>query len=214
MKTSLFGRIMPGNNKTFFNLFDDAAATALEMASLLYQSVSSANPQDLKMNFNVISRLKEKGNNIKREMYALSGQAFISPFSRDDMYALSSALNTLSDFIDIASRRVNFYNIVVTEPVKELAGLIVDCCSELTKLIVELQDISQSEVIEAHVENIKKLEHQADIVNNKAMSALIEKETDPLEIMKYSEIFSVLERATDKCELVVNVIETVIVKNS
>lgn len=214
MKTSLFGRFLPNNNQVFYNLFNNGAANSLDMAKLLYQTVSSENMHDEKMNFNQISRLKEKGGSMKHQMYAVSGKAFVSPFTRDDMYALSSALNAVSDYIDIAARRLNFYNIIVNPPIKELAGLIVDCTGELVKCIEAMDDITQVDIITGHCTRIKQMEHYADQVYTKALAALIGKETNPLEVMKYSEIFAVLEKATDKCEHVVNVIESIVIKNS
>ena len=214
MKTSLFGQLMPNKNKVFYDLFNHGANNSLEMAKLLYQTVSSENMHEEKMNFNQISRLKEKGGSMKHQMYAISGKAFVSPFTRDDMYALSSALNSVSDYIDIAARRLNFYNIIVNPPIKELAGIIVDCTGELAKCVEAMSDITQVDIITDHCIKIKQMEHYADQVYSKALGTLIAQETNPLEVMKYSEIFAVLEKATDKCEHVVNVIESIVIKNS
>jgi uncharacterized protein Yka (UPF0111/DUF47 family) len=214
MKTSIFGQALPNNNQIFYGLFNQAASNSYDMAALLYQAAGSDDLQDQKMNFNHIGRLKEKANSIKHQVLVVSGKAFISPFSRDDMYALASSINAVSDFIDVAARRINFYNINVNSPIKELAGIIVDCCTLLTKCVEALNDLKNVDTITEYCTNIKQLEHYADQVHNKALAHLLDTETDALEIIKYSEILASLERATDKCEHVVNVIESIIIKNS
>ncbi|NCD69638.1 DUF47 domain-containing protein [Mucilaginibacter agri] len=214
MKTTIFGQALPNNNQIFYSLFNKGASTSYDMAALLYQATGSNDLQDQKMNFNHISRLKEKASGLKHQVLVVSGKAFISPFSRDDMYALASSINSVSDFIDIAARRINFYNIQVIAPIKELAGIIVDSCTLLVKCVEAMNDLSQGDIITGYCTNIKQLEHYADQVYNKALAYLLDNETDALEVMKYSEVFAALERATDKCEHVVNVIESIIIKNT
>ena len=95
----------------FYNLFNQASAVSTAMAQLLCDAVSDEWVPEQKTQFNQISRLKAQANEIKREVYAASGKALVSPFERNDMYALASAINSVSDYIDISARRLNLYSI-------------------------------------------------------------------------------------------------------
>lgn len=215
MKTTLFGQILPHHNQIFYNLFNHGATTAYEMASILYRVASIEDDiQEHKLDFNQIARLEDQSSSIKHQVYAVSGKAFISPFSRDDMYALASAINTVSDYIEISARRLNFYNIQPNAEIKELAGIIVDCCHIMVDCIKAMSDLAHVDKITEYCKRLKQAEHYADTVYRKAQAKLIEVEKEPLEVMKFSEIYSVLEKVTDKCEGVINVIESIIIKNS
>ncbi|WDF55188.1 DUF47 domain-containing protein [Mucilaginibacter sp. KACC 22063] len=214
MKASMFGNFLPNHNKVFYNLFNQGATNTYEMASILYRITSAENMQDEKLNFNHISRLKDQADSIKHQVYFLSGKAFISPFSRDDMYALASAISSVSDYIGISARRLNFYGAQAHQDVKELSGIIVDCCHLLVDCVKALNDLSQVDKITEYCRRIKQTEHYADAVYRKAQALLVDKELDALEVIKFSDIFAVLEKSTDKCEHVVNVVESIIIKNS
>lgn len=215
MKTSLLGQFLPDNNQLFYNLFNEASANSTTMAKLLLEAVSSNSPQEQKNQFNQISRLKIKANDLKRQVYAVSGKAFISPFERNDMYSLVSAIYNVADYIDNAARRINLYAIeVITPPVKELCSLIVDASKALEGCIQALSNLRQMDVIEAGCNQVKQLEYRADMLYDKAVAALNKEENDIFQVLKYSEIFSALEKTTDKCEHATYVIESILIKNS
>lgn len=210
----LFGQMLSNNNKIFYNLFNQAADNAYEMASLLYQVVKAEHVSEENLNIKHIARLREKAMSLKTQVYATSGKAFISPFDRDDMYALVTAIDSVTHFIDISARRINIYNIRIKPEVKELAGIIVDCCNTTSKCVKSLNNLSQLDPINDCCRSIRHLEHRADDVYRMAMASLVEQETDSLEIIKYTDVYQVLERVTDKCEDVAGVIESIVIKNA
>ncbi|MCJ8210464.1 DUF47 family protein [Mucilaginibacter sp. RS28] len=213
MKNSLFG-IMPGNNAVFYRLFDQGADTTYEMASLLYQVVKSDAVASETININNISRLKEKSSSIKNQIYAIAGKALISPFGRDDMYGFITSLDSVADYIDVSARRLNMYRVEIKEPIRELSGIIMDMCSTISECVKHLHSLTNLEAINECCIKIKHLEHKADAVYRKAMATLVEEEQDPLEIIKYSDIYSVLEKVTDKGERVAEAVESIVVKNA
>lgn len=208
-------RFIPDNDAVFFNLFNRASSNSTAMAKLLHEAVSGEWIPEQKTEFAQISRLKTHSSEIKRQVYAVSGKALVSPFERNDMYALVSAINAVSDHIDAASRRINLYSIeVITPPISELCGIIYEASQEMEICIKALRHITDPEPITQSCNRIKQLEHDADKIYDKAFALLNAKETDTFQVIKYSEILGALERATDRCEDVTYIVESILIKNS
>jgi uncharacterized protein Yka (UPF0111/DUF47 family) len=208
-------RWIPDNDKVFFGLFNRASSNSAAMGKLLFEAVSGEWVPEQKTEFAQISRLKAQSSDIKRQVYAVSGKALVSPFERNDMYALVTALNTVSDSIDAASRRISLYSIdKITPPILQLCRIIMEAGEELVKCVNALSNISDPDTISALCNRIKQLEHQADNIYDEAFAQLNAEETDTFQLIKYSEILGALERTTDKCEHVTYVIESILIKNS
>lgn len=183
------------------------------MANLLVEAITIGDEQ--KLQFTQINRLRAKSQEITRQVVNDSGQTFISPFERSDMFELVKALDAVASLINISSRRINLYQPAnITQPIRDLADLIVKTCYELAVCVKALSNITDKQAIADSINNIKTLEHRADKIYNNAVAALLTSETDAIELIKYNEILLALETTTDKCELATNVIESIVVKNS
>jgi uncharacterized protein Yka (UPF0111/DUF47 family) len=212
---SIFSRFIPNNNQAFFDLFNQGSSNVMQMATLLHSATVSDNIDNQQNYIKQVAFLGTQSYQIKHQVYAISGRSFVSPFERNDMYALASAIKKVADHIDVSARRISLYQVEVLSPaMKELTGLIADSCAELEKAILHLQNMSNSDAITACCVRIKELEHYADKVYGKAFASLIEQETDTVQLIKQSDILGALERATDKCENASTVIESILIKNS
>lgn len=202
-------------DQTFFKLFDQSCANNLQMADLLYKLIESgASHNDENIQLNQISRLKQTGNEVKHKVYLSSAKAFVAPFERNDMYALASAINNICDYLYICSRRFNLFQSEPASPaIKELAGIIIETCTELQAAVKGLSDLDESDVIMQHCNKIKELEDYADKIYGNAIGTIMATKTNSVEVLKYIEILSALERTTDKCEHATIVIESIIIKN-
>jgi uncharacterized protein len=206
--------LLPKNHR-FFDLFQQSTSTSVKMAELLYKTVSSESPHEEKMYFNQIGRLKINADEVKHQIYMASSKALISPFERNDMYALSSVINQVADSMHVAARRLNLYQLQSSEPaIKELSGLIIETCTELHNGVNALSDLKNTDTIAQCCAKIKQLESYADRVYNQALSAIIATGQDSIEMIKYTEILAALEYTTDKCEDATEVIESIVVKNT
>ncbi|MBE9661596.1 DUF47 domain-containing protein [Mucilaginibacter myungsuensis] len=213
MQQGVFSSMFRNKSDIFFDHFNQSAENATEMAKLLLEAISTNDEQ--KPQYAAINRLRTKSQEITRELFAESGRALVSPFERSDMTDLVKAIDTVAGYINISARRINLYQPKeITPPIKELAGLIVDICAEQERCILALAQIKKVDVITESVNAIKKLEHYADNVYNKAVAALLVTETNAIELIKYNEILLALETATDKAKLVGDVAESIVVKNT
>src|SRR5690606_16104132 len=143
------------------------------------------------------------------------GKSFITPFDREDIHALMTAVDEVADNLSDAASRMRIYQIdKVTKPLRKLTEANLEACSELSKAILDLNDMKNLSKIAEKTKNIYRLERKADKVYDKAVSDIFENETNVVQIIKYKEIMGALEAATDSCRKVANVLEEVTVKYS
>ena len=110
---------------------------------------------------------------------------------------------------------MKLYNVTnITDPIKELSELILQSCQFLDKAIHELKNLKNIRLIADSCIRINSIENQADYVFDKAVGELFNFEKDAVALIKYKEVLSGLETATDRCEDAANVLESILVKNA
>ena len=138
-------------------------------------------------------------------------RTFVTPFDREDLYALSTSLDNVMDAIDHAASLVRLYQITVVRPgARELAHTVT---SSTERLHAALDALAKKRPVHPHAVEINRLENEADRAYHDAIRKLFDGERDPIVIIKWKELFDVLEQITDACEDVANVIEGVVVKH-
>lgn len=213
---NLFSYFTP-KDKKFFPLFEKSGANLVSMSQLLVELVN-INPDDKESRevaYKKIEDLEHIGDDITHQIYIELGKNFITPFDREDIHALGSALDEIADYIHGAASRMNLYNVSeMTEPIKKLADLILAACIEVAKAVIELKNYKNIRVIADACIRINNIENQADYIFDKAVGELFTYEKDAITIIKYKEVLSAMETATDMCEDVANVLESILIKNA
>ena len=205
MKFRLFPR-----EESFFELFNEAARNIHEAAQALTAMMESYD--DPPAQAARIKELEHKGDRYTHEVMKRLNQTFITPFDREDIHALTSALDDVLDLIDgVADRMVVFKVDKPTPEAGHLAALIERSAVAIVAGVSHLNTLA--EVAPVCVE-INSLENEADRVARDAVGRLFEEERDPLTIIKWKEIYETLEAATDRCEDVANVLENIALKNA
>jgi hypothetical protein len=202
-------RLMPRDSK-FFDLFEDMAANIVEGATLL-----KAILQDFK---NVETRVQQlhdiehKGDSLTHSVLVKLHQTFITPFDREDIHALASAMDDVLDYLHAAGERLVMYKISQAPPqAVELADVVIRQATEIQKAVASLD--KHDSVLERCVE-INRLENEGDTLARTALAGLFEREKDPISLIKQKELIEVLETATDKAEDAANVLESVVLKSA
>ena len=137
---------------------------------------------------------------------------FVTPLDREDIHELARSLDDVMDAIDASAGVVRLYRIDrVRFGARELARIIAASADELGLAVAALE--RRRDVTMRAVE-LNRLENEADRVHHEALSRLFDEERDPIAIIKWKEILDFLEAATDRCEDVANVLESVIVKHT
>ena len=165
------------------------------------------------VNQQLIKEIEHQGDLQTHEIIRTLNKSFITPFDREDIYSLASALDDIIDAIDALAQRLIIYHIdKITPEAKELGFVILKACQTVEKAVAMLENKTQH-ILEYCVE-INSLEGEADRVRADAISRLFDEERDPIFLIKWKEIYENLERVADRCEDVANVLESVVVKNA
>jgi predicted phosphate transport protein (TIGR00153 family) len=139
-------------------------------------------------------------------------KSFITPFDREDIYMLSVALDDVIDYIDAGARAIRMYNIVeINDHARAFARVIQSLTVELHSAISMLQAPKD---MNKHIVEIHRLENEADEIYFRSIGELFSNSTDPVKLIKWKELYEILEAATDRCESVANIIESIILKHN
>ena len=149
---------------------------------------------------------------LTHEITTKLNKSFITPFDREDIYTLSVALDDICDYIDAGARAIVMYDIrEFNEDSRQLARIIRDQGSAIRKAVSML---SKPNGINEHFVEIHRLENVADDVYFRSIGKLFTETSDPMAVIKYKELYEILEAATDRAESVANIIESIVLKHN
>ena len=206
----MFAKLLP-REEQYFTLFAQMTAHINDAARTLVEMLSQPDG-DYQDYVQRIKGIEHACDDLTHNVSTRLNQSFITPFDREDIYMMSKALDDVVDLIDSASRSVVMYDIhETTEPAKQLAGVIQRMAVQLNEVVSMLQ--KPKGVTERLVE-LHRLENEGDEIYQRAVGALFHETRDPLEVIKWKDVYEKLEAAIDRCENVANIIEGVIIKHS
>jgi predicted phosphate transport protein (TIGR00153 family) len=202
-------------DKKFQPLFEQCVKNLVIISETLVLALTTTDKEEKKSLIREIERLEQSGDDIAHSIFLELGKNFITPFDREDIHALVSALDDIADYIYATAINIDLYKIDDTLPeVLLLARLLEDMCKDLQIAILELRKLNNSKVIADVCIRINKGESQADHLCNTAIARLFQQETNAIELIKHKEILQTLEMASDKCDDVANVLEAILIKNA
>jgi uncharacterized protein len=214
MNLNIFQFFQP-KDKIFFLLFQKATANATETSRVLVELVNTSSPEKRKELFREIERLEHVGDNITHETFSELSANFITPFDREDIHSLVSAIDDIVDYIHGAAKRMELYKVEhMTPAIIKLSELILKGSEELETAISELRNLRNITKIKEATVRINSIENHADDIFDMAIAKLFEEEKNAVEVIKMKDVLSMLETATDKCEDAANVINTILIKNA
>jgi len=202
-------RLVPRDTK-FFDMFAEMATNISNGARLLKAILDDF--ENVEVRVQQLKDLEHRGDEMTHAILIKLNSTFITPFDREDIHALASAMDDVLDFVYAAGERLVMYKIP-SAPVaaSELASVIIRQSEQLAKAVSMLE--KHDNVLEICVE-INRLENEADRISRAALAALFEREKDPIALIKIKELIEVLETATDKAEDAANVLESVVLKSA
>lgn len=205
-------RLIPREEK-FFDLFNQQAENVLEGARLLKALLEDYT--DLKQKRMLIEKAESHGDEICHRIIEKLNTTFITPMDREDIHALSAALDDILDLINATAQRLDLYCVTsVTQQARDLADIIVRAAEETLALTQSLNNMKNTKGMKERWIEVNRLENEGDSVSRSAIAALFENGTDPIEVIKWKELYEHLETAIDKCEDAANIIEAVVLKNA
>lgn len=194
----------------FFALFTEQAENVLTGARALLDLMRSF--QDTEKKAGRIHEIEHQGDVLAQTILNSLDATFVTPIDREDIHAMARTLDDVMDEIDNAAHLIPLYKIEkIRGGARELTRVILEQCDEIRKAVDSLEQ--RKGVLERCIE-INRLENEADRIHKTALGLLFDEERDPIMVMKWKEIFDVLEEATDCCEDVANLLENIVVKHS
>ncbi len=212
---SIFQYFVPKDKKVFFPLFEQAASNVVDMSNILVEAVNEPDAAKREPLYEQIDKLENIGDEITHKVYLELSKNFITPFDREDITSLTGAIDDVADYIQGSVNRMSLYRIdEMTPAIQMLSSQILQGAVEMEKAVKELKDLKNVRTIADACIRINSIENQADVVFDRAVADLFLYEKDAIRLIKYKEILAALETATDMCEDVANVMETILVKNA
>jgi hypothetical protein len=160
-----------------------------------------------------VKAIEDEGDTITRDLIQLLNTQYITPFDREDIYQLATALDDVVDHLDEASDLLELYGVESpTRQAIEQCRILVGAVEHLSVALAELQGMRR---VERELVALKKLEDEGDRVLHDAIADLFrDPRIDPLIVIRWKDIFEALEDALDACETAANVIGNIVVKNA
>ena len=206
-------KIFVPKNKIFYDLFEKVADNASSMGKKLRELVLEPDFNKRSNIVNQIEDLEHANDELTHSIFTELGRNFITPFDREDIHYLATALDDIADTIYASAKKINFYKVNPNDlGIQKLAEIIEHSAVLVRKAVVELRDMKNVRMITEALVKINSMENQADDVFDLSIERLFETEPDAKDVIKKREIYTVMEIATDKCEDAANVIESIIIK--
>ena len=203
-------RLIPREEK-FFEFFEQAAANILEGAKVLVQ-MTDERGADFQERWKRLEELEHVGDKITHQIIRKLNQTPITPIDREDIHGLAVALDDVMDLIEASASRMSLYKIKQpTEEARKLAQVILKSAEEIVGAV---SNIERMDDVMGHCIEINRLENMADDISREAIADLFDKGHDPMDVIKWKEIYETMEMTTDRCEDVANIVESVALKST
>jgi len=208
----MLGRLMPREGK-FFELFNAHAARIVEGSRELAAMIGSFS--ELEAHAQRIDAAERAADKITHECITLLHKTFITPFDRDQIHKLITTMDDILDLIQDVAESIALYDLRrITPEAQQLAEICQMSCERVRDTVGLLTNVKRADAIMKNCEEIDRLESDADRVMRAALSKLFRDESDIKQLIKLRTIYDLLERITDRCEDVANVVEGIVLENS
>lgn len=205
-------RLMP-RQVAFFDYFDRMAEKTLEGAKALVELIEDFS--GIAEKSRRIKTIEHEGDTITHECIEELHRTFITPIDRDSIHRLITRMDDILDFIESVAERVNLYEIdAPTDEFRQLGRVLHASVEQVGKAVRGLRNMRNAREILAECVEINRLENEADALLRMAVGRLFRSSTDPLTVMKWKELYEVIEEATDRCEDVANLVEGIVLEHA
>jgi predicted phosphate transport protein (TIGR00153 family) len=206
----MFGKFVPREGK-FFDFFiqcGEIAVRGTEAFRNMLGDLSHAETNAL-----IIHGIEHEADDLVHRTMDLLHTTFITPLDREDIHTLISKLDDIVDYTDAASERVFLFGVKKSTPeMIALADVCVNSAKAVARAVGKLENMKNADQIMVDTRAIHEFENQGDSILRAGIARLFREEPDTRELIKLKEILELLERVTDMCEDVANVIDGIILE--
>lgn len=199
----------------YFENFIEVSKICCNAADYLVECLENYDVNKSAERLKVMHEFEHAADVKKHEMTTALSKAFITPLEREDLADISFNLDEVADNIEEVMQRFYMYEpTTVTQESIDLAKKISLCCRVLEKMFNELHNFKKPHALKSAIVEINDLEEDCDRIYLEAYRSIKNKTSDVLEIMSWRKIYDYLERCTDACEHVTDVVDIIVMKNT
>ncbi len=207
-------KLLPRDDK-FFLLLEESTGNLLEAAGELQRVVVEKNIAQRSKRVESIKDFEHRGDDITHKIFSELNATYVTPIDREDIHLIASALDDVLDHLDGSARRFTLYKLkTIPQGMVELARILQKSIVEIDRGIRLLRNMHDTGALQQVLKNVNEFENEADRVFEQSIAQLFERENNPIQVIKLKEIYVGMETATDKCEDVANVLESILIKNA
>ncbi len=197
--------------RQFFVLFRENATNLMEGLKVLNTLLNSSADQFVQHHTR-LRDLEHRGDEITHRVHQELNQTFLTPFDREDIYALAGAVDDVIDLAEETAATIVLDRVDEISPeAQELGAILLELGQQLVEAFDHLESRKDPE---AHWVRIHELENEGDRVSRQAIGNLFQHSQDPIHIIKWKDVYNLLEQTIDRTEDVANILETVTLKNA
>jgi predicted phosphate transport protein (TIGR00153 family) len=198
------------HDRTFFDLFIEAGQNTVNASHLLDQMMHSW-PEDSGLAHEVL-KAEQEGDRITHDIIKRLNSTFVTPIDREDIYALATQIDDVVDFTEEAADFLGLYKIEAPmEQAVALTKVLVDACEQLAAGLAHLPEFKD---LDRYWIEIHRLENEGDRISRDAVASLFSNGIDPMVVIRWKDMFAVLENAIDATETAAQTLEGIVIKNS
>lgn len=159
-----------------------------------------------------IKVVEHEADSITHEVSTRLDSSFITPFDREDIHSLAQNLDTVVDLIDGTARRAQMFHITeARDGARDLCEILMKSVEALEQAVL---NIKNARAVVKHTRDVKRFEEDGDMLYHDVVGQLFAGKPDPIEVIKWKELFDTLEHALDSCQTAAIVLESISLKNS
>ena len=197
-------------DRVFFDLFNQAGQNTVRAAQMLHRML--ANWPDEASLAREILLAEQEGDRITHDLVQRVNTTFVTPIDGEDIYALATEIDDIVDFTEETADFHGLYNIEAPmEQAVEMAAVLVAACEQLSSALANLRGFKD---LEQHWIEIHRLENDGDRLYRDAVASLFANGIDPMIVIRWKDLFAVLERAIDATETAAHILEGIVIKNA
>jgi hypothetical protein len=197
-------------DRTFFDLFIEEGQNTLRAARQLDQMMSQW-PDETGLARDIL-KAEQEGDRITHDIVQRLNSTFVTPIDREDIYGLATQMDDIVDYTEEAADFLGLYKIEAPmEQAQALTGVLVAACEQLA---AGLEHLPSFKDLDRYWIEIHRLENEGDRISRDAVASLFSNGIDPMVVIRWKDIFAVLERAIDATETAAHILEGIVIKNS
>lgn len=197
-------------DRVFFDLLREEGENVLRAARLLHEMLERW-PDEREGLARDILKAEQEGDRITHDIVQRLNTTFVTPFDREDIYGLATGLDDVVDYIEETADFLGLYKIEAPmQQALDLSAVLVAACEQLAAALAELRGFKD---LDQYWIEIHRIENDGDRISRDAVASLFATGIDPMVVIRWKDIFAVLERAIDSTETAAHIIEGVVIKN-